>query len=94
MIPLTSIRTSAFTERTSLPSYSTVPLIGPSWPRTVVTIMCRTLKLAAECEGSTVHWFGASCGLAAGGWGAGVWALTEGSATVVARSASRSRFIE
>ena len=30
-------------------------MIGPSWPRTVVTIMWRTLKFAAECDASIRH---------------------------------------
>jgi hypothetical protein len=40
-----------------------VPLIGPSWPRTVVTIMCLTLKFAAEWDESIAHWVGPGCGL-------------------------------
>src|SRR3954469_24162189 len=47
-----------------------VPLMGPSVPRTVETIMCLTLKPAVEWAVSTVHVFGP-----AGAW-AGVWAKT------------------
>src|SRR5438045_5870811 len=47
-----------------------VPLIDPSVPRTVETIMCLTLNPALECAESTVHVFGP-----AGAW-AGVCAKT------------------
>src|SRR4051812_7518344 len=44
-----------------------VPLIGPSVPRTVETIMCLTLKPAVEWALSTVHVFGPAAA-GAGGW--------------------------
>src|SRR4051812_45841898 len=66
----TSIEMSAFRLATDVPSYSMVPLIGPSVPRTVDTIMCLTLNPAFECAVSTVHVFGP-----AGAW-AGVCAKT------------------
>src|SRR6266545_941515 len=46
---------SAFRLSRDLPSYSIVPRMGPSVPRTVDTIMCFTLKPAAEWAVSTVH---------------------------------------
>src|SRR6266545_3386167 len=46
---------SAFRLSSDLPSYSIVPRMGPSVPRTVDTIMCFTLKPAAEWAVSTVH---------------------------------------
>src|SRR5262245_33877148 len=61
-MPVTSIVMSALMLSADLPSYSMVPLTGPSVPRTVDTIMCLTLKPAELWFGSTVQVFGPAAG--------------------------------
>src|SRR5438067_12937310 len=68
LTPVTSIVMSALRLSSDLPSYSTVPLTGPSVPRTVDTSRCFTLNPAAEWLVSTVHVLGPAAG------GAGAWA--------------------
>src|SRR5262249_3917942 len=52
LMVVVSIVASAVERATSLSSKLTHPLIFPNSPRTLLTIMCRTLNWATECAGS------------------------------------------
>ena len=81
---VTSIVMSALMLWTDVPSYSMVPVIFPSVPRTVDTIRCLTLKCAALCAGSTFQAPGAPAAACAGGWAPTGW--TTDKAATAARS--------